>query len=110
MKVSSKTKQIIIQYNCGNFFLEHFIAFSDEFCFVHFTIDICTKFENLCSQICEPTDDSYVCKCRNGFRLAEDRKTCVKDDEDSADKANEVPINATEYGYDMSGWTNSNEC
>lgn len=77
-------------------FINNFISFD-------FTTDICTKFENLCSQICEPTDDSYVCKCRDGFKLAEDGKTCFKEDEDSTDKSNEVPINATEYGYDLNG-------
>lgn len=65
---------------------------------IYFFQDICTKFENLCSQICEPTDDSYVCKCRHGFKLDEDRKTCKEDDDDesSTEKSNEVPINATE--------------
>lgn len=61
-------------------------------------LDICTKFENLCSQICEPTEDSYLCKCETGYKLANDKKTCIKDDEDSStDKSNEVPINSTEY-------------
>lgn len=70
----------------------------NENCFDYFAKDICTKFENLCTQICEPTDDSYVCKCNDGFKLAVDRKTCVKEDEDaSTDKSNEVPVNATEY-------------
>lgn len=61
-------------------------------------LDICTKFDNLCSQICEPTEDSYLCKCDTGYTLANDKKTCIKDDEDSStDKSNEVPINSTEY-------------
>lgn len=61
-------------------------------------IDICTKFENLCSQTCEATVDSYVCKCENGFKLGDDKKTCFKEDSDtSTDKSNEVPINSTEY-------------
>lgn len=61
--------------------------------------DICTKFENLCSQICEATDDSYVCKCESGFKLADDKKTCVLQDADASSvKSNEVmSINSTEY-------------
>lgn len=62
-------------------------------------LDVCTKFQNLCSQICEPTDDSYVCKCENGYKLADDKKTCLSendDDDSSTEKSNEVPINATE--------------
>lgn len=96
MKVSDRTKR---NWNSWIYW---------TFCFVHLTTDICTKFENLCSQICEPTDDSYVCKCRDGFRLAEDGKTCLKEDEDSADKSNEVPINATEYEYVLNEWRISN--
>lgn len=47
-----------------------------------FAEDLCTKFERLCSQICENTDDSYVCKCEPGFVLLEDRITCVAEDQD----------------------------
>lgn len=71
----------------------HFSPYSPLF------LDICTKFENLCSQICEPTDDSYVCKCSIGYKLANDKITCIKEDQDedsSTDKSNEVPINSTE--------------
>lgn len=39
--------------------------------------DICSKFDRLCSQICENTDDSYICKCENGYQLLEDKITCV---------------------------------
>lgn len=42
-----------------------------------FAEDLCGKFERLCSQICENTDDSYVCKCQPGFQLQEDRVSCV---------------------------------
>lgn len=62
-----------------------------------FELDICTKFENLCSQICEATDDSYVCKCESGFKLADDKKTCVsQEDESSSTRSNEVTVNSTE--------------
>lgn len=40
-------------------------------------VDICTKFDNLCSQLCEPTEDSYACKCNDGFTLAEDNRNCL---------------------------------
>ncbi|XP_055595503.1 fibulin-1 isoform X2 [Uranotaenia lowii] len=41
--------------------------------------NICGRFENLCSQICENTDGgSYVCKCEPGYMLLDDRKTCVQ--------------------------------
>lgn len=68
----------------------------------------------MCSQICEPTDDSYVCKCRDGFKLAEDRKTCAKEEDDddgesSTEKSNEVPTNATEYGHFSFSPIQSNE-
>lgn len=66
---------------------------------IRFLLDICTKFDNLCSQTCEATDDSYVCKCESGFKLDDDKRTCIKQDEDqSSVKSNEVPINSTEYG------------
>lgn len=39
--------------------------------------DLCGRFENLCSQICENTDQSYVCKCNQGFILLEDKITCA---------------------------------
>lgn len=33
----------------------------------------------LCSDICVPTPGSYYCKCREGFTLLEDGKTCRQD-------------------------------
>ena len=33
----------------------------------------------LCSDICIPTPGSYYCKCREGFSLLEDGKTCRQD-------------------------------
>lgn len=33
----------------------------------------------LCSDICVPTVGSYYCKCREGFSLLEDGKTCRQD-------------------------------
>lgn len=39
--------------------------------------DLCGSFDRLCSQICENTDDSYVCKCLPYFQLQDDRVTCL---------------------------------
>ncbi|XP_034188272.2 uncharacterized protein LOC117607997 isoform X1 [Osmia lignaria lignaria] len=39
--------------------------------------DICQLMKGLlCSDICVPTQGSYYCKCREGFTLLEDGKTC----------------------------------
>lgn len=39
--------------------------------------DICQLMKGmLCSDICVPTPGSYYCKCRDGFTLLEDGKTC----------------------------------
>lgn len=70
----------------------------NQICSSILSADICTKFENLCSQICEATDDSYVCKCESGFKLAEDKITCIaQEDESSSARSNDVSINSTEY-------------
>lgn len=43
------------------------------------TENICQQINNLCTQICEPTqDNSYVCKCHDDYELLEDNITCVK--------------------------------
>ncbi|XP_017892365.1 fibrillin-1-like [Ceratina calcarata] len=42
--------------------------------------DICQLMRGLlCSDICVPTPGSYYCKCRDGFTLLEDGKTCSQD-------------------------------
>ncbi|XP_043527700.1 fibrillin-2-like [Frieseomelitta varia] len=42
--------------------------------------DICQLMKGLlCSDICVPTQGSYYCKCREGFSLLEDGKTCRQD-------------------------------
>lgn len=40
-------------------------------------VDECAKFGSHCSQICENLEGTYACKCRNGFKLYEER--CVAD-------------------------------
>jgi hypothetical protein len=42
------------------------------------TENICQQIDNLCTQICVPTDKSYVCQCQPGYELLEDNITCVK--------------------------------
>ncbi|XP_014488735.1 PREDICTED: fibrillin-1-like [Dinoponera quadriceps] len=45
--------------------------------------DICQLMKGiLCSDICVPTPGSYYCKCRDGFTLLEDGKTCSQDPTD----------------------------
>ncbi|KXJ70373.1 hypothetical protein RP20_CCG023913 [Aedes albopictus] len=41
--------------------------------------NLCGRFENLCSQICENTEaGSYMCRCHPGYTLLDDRKTCAQ--------------------------------
>lgn len=46
-------------------------------------VDFCKRFDRLCSQKCVNTDDSYVCQCEPGYRLLEDRITCIEDSKDA---------------------------
>lgn len=57
--------------------------------------DLCNSFDRLCSQICENTDDSYVCKCNPGYELLEDRISCVPKGNELTN--NEVYSNSTEW-------------
>ncbi|XP_046584649.1 uncharacterized protein LOC124291639 [Haliotis rubra] len=41
-------------------------------------IDIDECGNNLCSQVCNNTDGSYVCSCFKGFQLSQDKQTCLK--------------------------------
>lgn len=59
-----------------------------------FLEDLCNSFDRLCSQICENTDDSYVCKCNPGYELLEDRITCIPKTNELTN--NEVYTNSTE--------------
>ena len=45
-------------------------------------IDECTVFgEQLCSQICVNTIGSFRCECRQGYRIAQDKRTCIRQSE-----------------------------
>jgi fibulin 1/2 len=55
--------------------------------------DYCSQYKE-CSQLCDNLEDTFVCKCYDGYTLLEDSKTCVRmDDEDD----NFILGNATEY-------------
>lgn len=43
------------------------------------TENICQQINNLCTQICVPTqDNSFVCQCHDDYELLEDNITCVR--------------------------------
>ncbi|XP_067841429.1 matrilin-3a [Heptranchias perlo] len=42
-------------------------------------VDICAIGNHDCEQICVSTTTSYYCRCRTGFNLNEDQKTCSKE-------------------------------
>lgn len=39
--------------------------------------DLCARGHD-CQHICEDNDDSYICKCQEGYRLNADQKTCSR--------------------------------
>ena len=39
-------------------------------------VDECAGNRGGCQQICTNTDGSFVCSCRDGFRLASDGRSC----------------------------------
>ncbi|XP_007898585.1 matrilin-3a [Callorhinchus milii] len=41
-------------------------------------VDMCAVGNHDCEQICVSTTESYYCRCREGFILNEDQKTCSK--------------------------------
>ncbi|XP_041105767.1 matrilin-3-like isoform X2 [Polyodon spathula] len=49
-------------------------------------LDICSLGTHGCEHICVSTTDSYYCKCRDGYILNEDKKTCSKE------KKTDVPV------------------
>lgn len=56
--------------------------------------NLCQKFDKLCTQICENTDNSYVCSCYDGYILLEDKRTCVPAGDTAKD--NDVNYNGSE--------------
>ncbi|XP_038110721.1 fibulin-1 isoform X3 [Culex quinquefasciatus] len=55
--------------------------------------NLCGRFDNLCSQICENTvAGSYVCKCYPSYTLMDDRKTCAQI---TSEDENEIPLDNT---------------
>ena len=40
-------------------------------------IDECFERRSGCNQICENTAGSFVCKCRSGFKMLENQRTCI---------------------------------
>lgn len=54
---------------CGNILTSMIChLFSDK--------DLCKAIDHGCEHVCVNTDDSYICKCHDGFLLREDGKTC----------------------------------
>jgi hypothetical protein len=51
-------------------------AYLQTFHFLYSDINECTGGSNPCSDICENTIGSYVCKCNDG-RRAKDATTCI---------------------------------
>lgn len=56
----------------------HFLAcYDSKPVFISFPgQDICKSVSHGCEHICVNEDESYVCKCHEGFLLREDGKTC----------------------------------
>ncbi|XP_038656081.1 matrilin-3-like isoform X3 [Scyliorhinus canicula] len=42
-------------------------------------VDLCAIGNHDCEQICASTTTSYYCRCRPGFKLNEDKKTCSRE-------------------------------
>lgn len=38
--------------------------------------DVCQAIDHGCEHLCVNNGESYICKCLEGFRLAEDGKRC----------------------------------
>lgn len=67
--------------NC-DFVLEHLLKkFSESKSkFISlFLLDVneCQTGKHICEQLCENTLGGYVCKCKSGYRLSHDKKSCI---------------------------------
>lgn len=58
-------------------------------------MNLCGTFENLCSQICENTEGSYICKCNPGYVLMSDNISCQM--ETSTTQATELESTKKDY-------------
>uniref|UniRef100_A0A336K111 CSON005259 protein n=1 Tax=Culicoides sonorensis TaxID=179676 RepID=A0A336K111_CULSO len=56
--------------------------------------NLCQKFDKLCTQICENSDNSYICSCYEGYILLEDKRTCVPAEDNLED--NDINFNGSE--------------
>ena len=45
--------------------------------FIFTDIDECSDNNGGCSEQCVNTDESYHCTCKTGYKLKDDKKTCV---------------------------------
>ena len=48
-----------------------------EFGFIFLDVDECAGGKDGCSHICANTPGGFECKCRSGYRLNTDQKTCI---------------------------------
>ena len=49
---------------------------NDRSTFLHSDVNECSAATHGCNHICENTDGSYTCSCREGYYLNEDGRTC----------------------------------
>ena len=49
---------------------------NDRSAFLHSDVNECSAATHECSHICENTDGSYTCSCREGYSLNDDGQTC----------------------------------
>lgn len=67
--------------NC-DFVLEHLLKkFSESklnfICLFLLDVNECKTGKHSCEQLCENTLGGYVCKCKSGYRLSHDKKSCI---------------------------------
>ena len=46
---------------------------------IHTDLDECQNMNSLCEQICHNTNGSYKCRCRSGFELLGNGRSCEGD-------------------------------
>lgn len=63
-------------------------------------MNLCGTFENLCSQICENTEGSYICKCNAGYVLMSDNISCEKEKEKETLTTQATLSESTKKDYD----------